>query len=52
MPMTKKDVQIYFSDKHILFELEDSIIVSRLLEGDFPKYEQFFSKDYDTLVKN
>ncbi len=47
----EKDVQIYFTDKHILFELDDSIIVSRLLEGDFPKYEQFFSKDYDTLVK-
>lgn len=47
----EKDVMIYFTDKHILFELEDSIIVSRLLAGDFPKYEQFFSKDYDTLVK-
>lgn len=47
----EKEVTIYFTDKHILFELEDSIIVSRLLEGEFPKYEQFFSKDYDTLVK-
>ncbi|QUH29365.1 DNA polymerase III subunit beta [Vallitalea guaymasensis] len=47
----EKDVMIYFTDKHVLFELEESIIVSRLLEGDFPKYEQFFSKDYDTLIK-
>jgi DNA polymerase-3 subunit beta len=47
----EKDVTIYFTNKNILFELENSIIVSRLLEGDFPKYEQFFSKDYDTLVK-
>ena len=50
-PDDEKDVMIYFTDKHILFELEESIIVSRLLEGDFPKYEQFFSKDYDTLIK-
>lgn len=45
------DVTIYFTSKHILFELENSIVVSRLLEGDFPKYEQIFSKDYETLVK-
>lgn len=47
----EKEVMVYFTDKHILFELDESIIVSRLLEGDFPKYEQFFSKDYDTLIK-
>jgi DNA polymerase-3 subunit beta len=43
-------LSIYFTDKHILFELEDSIIVSRLLEGDYPKYANLFSPDYDTLI--
>ncbi|TCK86794.1 DNA polymerase-3 subunit beta [Natranaerovirga hydrolytica] len=45
------DVLVYFADKHILFELENSIVVSRLLEGDFPKYEQIFSKDYETKIE-
>jgi DNA polymerase-3 subunit beta len=44
------EVAIYFTDKHILFELNDTIIVSRLLEGDFPKYDQIFSSDYETLI--
>lgn len=43
-------MSVYFTDKHILFELEDSIIVSRLLEGVYPKYESLFSADYDTLI--
>ena len=43
-------MSIYFTDKHILFELEESIIVSRLLEGDYPKYASLFSGDYETLI--
>jgi DNA polymerase-3 subunit beta len=46
-----EEVSIYFTDKHILFEINDSIVVSRLLEGEFPKYDQIFSKDYETLIK-
>ncbi len=47
----ESEVAIYFTDKHILFEMNSSIIVSRLLEGDFPKYDQIFSSDYETLIK-
>lgn len=47
----ESEVAIYFTDKHILFEMNNSIIVSRLLEGDFPKYDQIFSSDYETLIK-
>ena len=47
----ESEVAIYFTDKHILFEMNASIIVSRLLEGDFPKYDQIFSSDYETLIK-
>jgi DNA polymerase III beta subunit len=48
---SESEVAIYFTDKHILFEMNASIIVSRLLEGDFPKYDQIFSSDYETLIK-
>lgn len=47
----ESEVAIYFTDKHILFEMNASIIVSRLLEGDFPKYDQIFSSDYETLIR-
>lgn len=43
-------VTIYFTDKHVLFDLETSIVVSRLLEGEFLRYEQSFSSDYETKV--
>ena len=45
-------VTIYFSDKHVLFDLGDSKVVSRLLEGDFLRYEQVFSPDYETKKMN
>jgi len=43
-------VTIYFTDKHVLFDLGTSTVVSRLLEGDFLRYEQSFSNDYETKV--
>lgn len=43
-------VTIYFTDKHVLFDLGSSTVVSRLLEGDFLRYEQSFSSDYETKV--
>lgn len=45
-----ENVKIYFEEKHVLFDLGDSKIVSRLLEGEFLKYEQVFSSDYETKV--
>ncbi|MGL4738893.1 MAG: DNA polymerase III subunit beta [Cellulosilyticaceae bacterium] len=45
-----EEVTLYFEDKHILFDLGDSKVVSRLLEGEFLKYEQVFSSDYETKV--
>jgi len=43
-------INIYFTDKNVLFELSSCIVVSRLLEGEFLKYEQSFSSDHTTLV--
>ncbi|NMA82250.1 MAG: DNA polymerase III subunit beta [Epulopiscium sp.] len=43
-------VSLYFTDKHVLFDLGTSIVVSRLLEGEFLKYEQIFSADYETKI--
>ena len=40
----------YVTDKHILFELENCIVVSRLLEGEFIKYENMLGKETETFV--
>ena len=43
-------VTIYFTDKHVLFDLGQSTVVSRLLEGEFLRYEQSFSSDYESKI--
>jgi len=42
------DVRIYVTDKHILFEFDNTKVVSRLLEGEFYKIDQMLSNDYET----
>lgn len=44
------DVSIYFTDKHILFEFENTIVVSRLIDGEYFKVDQMLSNDYETKV--
>ena len=43
-------VDIYFTDKHIIFEFDSTVIVSRLIEGDFYNIDQMFSSDYETKI--
>lgn len=44
-------VQIFFSDNHILFEFDDTKVVSRLIDGEYFRIEQMLSSDYETKVK-
>lgn len=41
---------IYTTDKHVLFETESLVMVSRLIEGEFMNYQQIFSEDFDTKI--
>lgn len=43
-------VNIYFTNNHILFEFDDTVVVSRLIEGDYFKINQMLSNDYETNV--
>lgn len=45
------DVYIYLSDNHIIFEFEKTVVVSRLIEGEYFRIDQMLSSDYDTRVK-
>jgi DNA polymerase-3 subunit beta len=46
-----EDVNIYLEDNHIVFEFDDTTVVSRLIEGEYFKIEQMLSSDYETKVK-
>ena len=44
-------VGIFFADNHILFEFDETKVVSRLIEGEYFHIDQMLSSDYDTKVK-
>lgn len=44
-------LSFYFNHNVIMFELENCIMISRLLEGEFIKYEQIFNEEYNTKIK-
>ncbi len=45
-----KDVVIFFTNKHIVFEFDNTTVVSRLIEGDYFNIDQMLSSDYETKV--
>lgn len=47
---TDKDVSIFFTGKHIVFEFDKTTVVSRLIEGEYFKIDQMLSSDYETKI--
>ena len=45
------EVDIYITENHIIFEFDNTTVVSRLIEGEYFKIEQMLSSDYETKVK-
>lgn len=45
-----QNVDIYFTPNHILFEFENTKVVSRLIEGEYFHIDQMLSSDYETRV--
>ena len=43
-------VNIYFTNNHVLFEFDQTHVVSRLIEGDYFKISQMLSNDSETKV--
>ena len=43
-------VHLYFTDKHVLFDLGMATMVSRLIEGEFISYENNFTNDFTTKI--
>ena len=46
-----KDISMSFTDKHVVFEFDNTTVVSRLIEGEYFKIDQMLSSDYETKVK-
>ena len=44
------EISLYFTDKHVLFEMEDTLVLSRLIEGEYYKINQMLSNDYETKI--
>jgi len=43
----EEDVNMFLTDNHIVFEFDDTTVVSRLIEGEYFKIEQMLSSDYE-----
>jgi DNA polymerase-3 subunit beta len=46
-----EDVVIYFSNNHVVFDFDNTTVVSRLIEGEYFKIDQMLSSDYETKIK-
>ena len=44
------EVRLYFTANHIVFEFDDTVVVSRLIEGEYFRIDQMLSSDYDTKI--
>ena len=44
------EVRIYFTDRHILFEFDQTMVVSRLIEGEYFQIDKMISSDYNTKI--
>ncbi len=45
------DVRIFFTSNHIVFEFDNTTVVSRLIEGEYFKINQMLSSDYQTKIR-
>ncbi len=47
----EEDVDIYLVENHIIFEFNQTTVVSRLIEGEYFRIDQMLSSAYETRVK-
>lgn len=46
-----EEVKMFFTKNHIVFEFDNTMVVSRLIEGEYFKIAQMLSSDYETKIK-
>lgn len=45
------EVTILFSKNHVIFEFDQTVVISRLIEGNFYNIDQMLKNNYETKVK-
>lgn len=51
VPDEDEKVILYFTDNHIMADINGNIVVSRLIQGEFIKYRQSFTNEFRTSAK-
>lgn len=51
LPDDDSTVFINYTSRHIMFEVNGCIIISRLLDGDFLRYESLFDTESSTVIR-
>ncbi len=44
------EVNIFFNDNYVMFEFDDTTVVSRIIEGEYFRIDQMLSNDYETKM--
>lgn len=44
-------VEIYFSETQVMFRFDETELISRLIDGQYPDYQQIIPKEYKTIVE-
>jgi len=47
----EEKVRMFLNENHIVFQFNETTVVSRLIEGNYFRIDQMVSSDYDTKVK-
>ena len=47
----ESEINISFKNNNIVFEFDNTVVVSRLIEGEYFRIDQMLSSDYETKVK-
>lgn len=47
---TERQVFLFFTSNHVVFEFDNTVVVSRLLEGKYFRINQMLNGDYETRV--
>ena len=51
LSIKEKEVIIYFSDNHLLFEFDDTTVICGIINGEYFKINHMLSPDHDVKVR-
>jgi len=48
--MGKGDVEVFFSESQVLFKFDETELISRLIDGQYPPYREIVPKEFNTEI--